>query len=139
MYQCSNCNKQFLHTAKLTEYSTPQDMALDEDTTAKGVMNTLDASVCPFCKSKAYTEIAEEKVSGSINLADVASLIDCPPNEANNYLSQGYVLFQTWQKNVFLVKLKEKVAPKGESLAEMIAKVKYGSAPKDATPTEAQA
>jgi hypothetical protein len=108
MYQCSQCNKQFLHTAKLTEYSTPQDIALDEDTTAKGVMNTLDASVCPFCKSKAYTETVEEKQVGGIKLEDIGSLIDCAPSEANNYLDQGYVLYQTWQKNVFLVKLKQK-------------------------------
>lgn len=135
MYQCTQCGKQFLHTAKLTEYSTPQDIALDEDTTAKSVMNTLDASVCPFCKSKAYIEVAEEK-QHAINLADVASLIDCPPSDANKYLADGYVLFQTWQKNVFLVKLKEKAPfdakPKdelGDTIRAGIADAKAAEAP----------
>jgi hypothetical protein len=106
MYQCGNsaCNKVFIHTAKLSEYTPTTEAPL-------AITNALESSVCPFCKSKAYTEVAEEKVSGSINLADVASLIDCPPSEADMHLKEGYVLFQTWQKNVFLVKLKLKVAP----------------------------
>jgi hypothetical protein len=106
MYQCSNCNKQFLHTAKLTEYSTPQNIELDEDTTAKGVMNTLDASVCPFCKSKAYTEIVET----TQKLGDVISMIDVNPNEVDPKLAEGYVVLESWQKNIRLVKYK-KVAP----------------------------
>ena len=97
-YQCSQCNKVFMHTAKLVENQPVQNDPLENTT-------TLESSVCPFCKSKAYTEIVEEK-QGAINLADVASLIDCPPSDANKYLQEGYVLFQTWQKNVFLVKLK---------------------------------
>jgi hypothetical protein len=133
MYQCSNpeCGKQFMHTAKLIENG------LMDGKVRIIADGSIESLVCPFCQSKAYTEVAEEKQAGTIKLEDIAKLIDCSPGEANNYLVQGYVLFQTWQKNVFLVKLKEKPAPAGESLAEMIAKVKYGSATKDANPAEA--
>ena len=107
-YQCQNenCKKVFQHTAKLIEFTAPKDIQMDEDTTLKGATTSLESSVCPFCRSKAYSEIIEEK-QGAINLADVASLIDCQPSDANKYLQEGYVLFQTWQKNVFLVKLKK--------------------------------
>lgn len=120
-YQCSDCKKTFLHTAKLTEFSTPQDIELNEDVTAKGVMNTLDSSVCPFCKSKSYTEVTEVKETGGIKLEDVVSLKDCAPNDADAWLAQGYKLFQTWQKNVFVVKLKEKPVENKE-LGQIISK-----------------
>lgn len=112
MYQCSSCNKQFMHTARRIEEGLTKEVKNGETTYNIIVNGSAEFSVCPFCQSKAYTEVAEEKQVGSINLADVASLIDCPPSEANTYLTQGYTLFQTWQKNVFLVKLKDKVAPK---------------------------
>lgn len=107
MYQCSNpeCTKTFLHTAKLTEYSTSADSGI----VAKGILDSLDASVCPFCKSKAYTEIAETK---GVNLQNISSMIDVNPNEVDPKLAEGYVVLESWQKNIRLVKLKTDETPK---------------------------
>jgi hypothetical protein len=115
-----------MHTAKLTEFTAPKDIQMDEDTTLKGATTSLESSCCPFCKSKAYTENAEEKVSGAINLADVVSLKDCAPNEVDVMLGQGYVVYQTWQKNVFVVKLKDKAPVSTSSKDELGDIIKAG-------------
>jgi hypothetical protein len=112
-YQCATCKEVFLHLAKQIRFAEPKDIPITEDTTIKAG-DSLETYICPLCGSKRYTEVVEEK-QGTINLADVSSLIDCPPCDANKYLQEGYVLFQTWQKNCFLVKLKSKeagIAPK---------------------------
>jgi hypothetical protein len=107
-----------MHTAKLVENQPVQNDPLGNTT-------TLESSVCPHCQSKAYTEIAEEK-QGAINLANVVSLIDCQPSDANKYLQEGYVLFQTWQKNVFVVKLKDKAPVSTSSKDELGDIIKAG-------------
>ena len=120
MYQCSNpaCNKVFLHTAKLVENQPVQNDPLGNTT-------TLESSVCPHCQSKAYSEVIEEK-QGAINLVDVVSLKDCAPNEVDVMLGQGYVVYQTWQKNVFVVKLKDKAPVSTSSKDELGDIIKAG-------------
>lgn len=111
-YQCSKCKETFTHLAKKVHFEEPKTIPISEDTTIQGG-DSIETYVCPLCGSLRFAEVVEEK-QGAVNLADVESLIDCPPNEADTHLKDGYVLFQTWQKNVFLVKLKPKVgvAPK---------------------------
>ena len=111
-YQCqnANCKKVFQHTAKLIENNPVPNDPL-------GNVTTIESSVCPHCQSKAYSEVVEDK-QGAINLADVTSLKDIAPNDFDTYQAQGYVLFEKWQKNLFVVKLKPKVvevAPKDAS------------------------
>jgi hypothetical protein len=105
-YQCSQCKEVFLHLAKKVHFEEPKTIPISEDTTIQGG-DTLETYVCPLCGSLRYTEVVEEK-QGAINLADVISLKDCAPNDVDGWLAQGYVPFQVWQKNVFVVKLKPK-------------------------------
>jgi len=116
-YQCSECKETFTHLAKKVHFEEPKTIPISEDTTIQGG-DSIETYVCPLCGSLRFTEVVEEKQGGSINLADVESLIDCPPNEADIHLKDGYVLFHTWQKNVFLVKLKAKQPPKAAEASQ---------------------
>jgi hypothetical protein len=101
-YQCQEqaCGKTFIHPARKTVTQTTSTTA--DDTFQE---TNIETTICPHCGSLNITEAPTEKQG--IDLNDVVSLKDCPPNEADQYLQQGYMLYQAWQKNVFLVKLKE--------------------------------
>jgi hypothetical protein len=66
----------------------------------------VETLVCPYCGSLNFDEAPTE--TKGINLADITSLKDVAPNEVDQYINDGYTVYQTWQKNVFVVKLKPK-------------------------------
>ena len=97
-YQCKNeiCGKQFSFTAKKTVTDQEKEIV------------TIETLVCPYCESLNFEELPQEQPVKGVDLQNIASLKDVAPNEVDTFLAQGYVVYQTWQKNVFVVKLKPK-------------------------------
>lgn len=97
-YKCLNpeCGKQFNFAAKKTLEKTECD----------ATTTIIETVVCPYCGSINFDEAPQE--AKGVALENIASLKDVSPNEVDSYLAQGYVVYQTWQKNVFVVKLKPK-------------------------------
>ena len=97
-YKCLNadCGESFLYAAKKTV----------EKTIAPDEVSTIEILTCPFCGSIEIDEAPQE--AKGVALENIVSLKDVSPNEVDSYLAQGYVVYQTWQKNVFVVKLKPK-------------------------------
>lgn len=89
-------------------YTAKKELVNISQIDASGIETTIETNVCPYCGSLNFDESSAE-APVNMELKDVISLKDVPPNEADAYLAQGYVLLQTWQKNVFLVKY----CPKG--------------------------
>ncbi len=97
-YKCKNeiCGKQFSFTATKTVTDQEKEIV------------TIETLVCPYCCSLNFDEIPQEQPVKGVDLQNIASLKDVAPNEVDTFLAQGYVVYQTWQKNVFVVKLKPK-------------------------------
>lgn len=94
-YKCLNpeCGKQFNFAAKKTFEKTECDAS---------TTTIIETVVCPYCDSLNFDELPQE--AKGINLADVESYKDVAPNEVDDYLKQGYTIYQSWQKNVHLIK-----------------------------------
>lgn len=95
-YQCKNevCGKQFNFTAKKTV----------EKTIAPDEVSTIEILTCPFCGSIEIDEAPQE--TKGVNKEDIISLKDIEPNEFDKYQKDGYVLYESWQKNLRVVKLR---------------------------------
>jgi hypothetical protein len=149
LYQCSKCNKQFLHTAKIVTVGLPKDQleTLDMMLTEapkdkdldpltdllKSLRSTFDLalmeySACPFCRSKEYTEFIEptptpEEIS-NVYIYDLSS---GPQQALDMLLAQGYKIQQRYAKQYFLEK--PKVASAKDYIVEAQEKAKEAQQP----------
>lgn len=110
-YKCLNvdCGKSFLYAAKKTvTHLYDEPYPVNSDGAIKTYTNNMvvETLVCPYCGSLNFDELPQE--AKGINLADVESYKDVAPNEVDDYLKQGYIIYQSWQKNIHLIKLKAK-------------------------------
>ncbi|MFA5366263.1 MAG: hypothetical protein WC325_13865 [Candidatus Bathyarchaeia archaeon] len=118
IYECQKCKKQFHLATKQIIQETPTtylnfDATYANEHPQKTVTITTEAYVCPHCGSKEFNEYKEPQLAEN-KLENIISLKDVAPNDADTWLSQGYVVLQTWQKNVFVAKYK----PNGANLQE---------------------
>ena len=95
-YKCLNvdCGESFLFAAKKT---VEQTITPDE-------VHTIEILRCPFCGSLEIDEAPQE--AKGVNKEDIISLKDIEPNEFDKYQKDGYVLYESWQKNLRVVKLR---------------------------------
>lgn len=124
-YQCEHCKSIFLHPAKQTEYSF-NGVSLDDfaQEAPKEFMHPrnytvtaqIEVAVCPFCRYRTFAEFVE--VEASIISVKLVSL-----EEVDGWLLQGYVVRELYAKTATLIKT-EIPKPKGETIAEIIEKVK---------------
>jgi hypothetical protein len=128
-YQCVDpkCKAIFSHPAKQTKLTMTLSIDLkDEEAMKMQTQNTegIETHVCPICHGLFFTEYDEPK-------PEISSVISVDLSQVDGYLAKGYVVHELYAKTATLKMLKV-----GESLAEIIAKVKQSKAPVDAKPIE---
>jgi hypothetical protein len=102
-YCCLNCNRIFLHPAKLIE-TQPSAMFSDGSRTKIGDAQT-ETSVCPICLNKTYEEIAE--VAEDIANVYIYDLTTGPQTALDHLLAEGYKIVNRYSKQYHLEKPKE--------------------------------
>jgi hypothetical protein len=120
-YQCVNGHL-FLHVAKQVHFLEAKDINIDEDTTTK-VMDTIEASCCPYCYSKLISEIEVVEPVANVESVYIYELTSGPQLGLDKLLADGYVIVNRYAKTYSLEKVKV-VIPKGEIIEEIIEKVK---------------
>lgn len=103
-YQCKQCTKIFIHPAKQTNYAfnnqNPEDFTLT---------SINEASVCPFCRSREYSEFTEPIITDQKTTAVlVVDLVTGENLALNKALADGYEIIGRYAKQYTL----EKKAPK---------------------------
>lgn len=95
-FQCADCQKVFLYTAKKTHFLIPKDIQVDEDTTIKAG-DTVETHICPYCQSLNFIEHVEPQ-------PEIISALSCELNEVDSWLKIGYEVHALYQKTATLVK-----------------------------------
>lgn len=103
-YQCTSCNKTFTHPAKTI---TPKDEQ-DKGTTIAipgyiFQVPTIEAYVCPFCKSLEFNEYVEPQ-------EDITSVKSVPLEECDAWIVKGYKVRELYAKSATLVLMEAKKA-----------------------------
>ena len=108
-YQCDRGHL-FLHIAKQVHFLEAKEINIDEDTNTK-VMDTIEASCCPFCFSKFISEIEAEPVVGNVESVYIYELTTGPQTALDALLAQGYVITNRYAKAYHLEKPKAVESP----------------------------
>jgi hypothetical protein len=135
-YQCSKGHI-FSHAAKLIEnhvrdfqYSsmTPQPTSYPD--------NVLEFAICPICQSKTFDEYQEPVAN--VESVYIYELTSGPQLGLDKLLADGYVIVNRYAKTYSLEKVKV-VIPKGETIEEIIEKVKESKKVEQPDPDDNQA
>jgi len=90
-YECLSCKKTFLHVGRLTN----NDVSIGMNTAP--VINSLEVSVCPYCKSLDIEDHVEvEPAITSVKSVDLA--------EVDGFLKEGYVVHELYAKTATIIK-----------------------------------
>jgi hypothetical protein len=116
-------NHKFTYPAKQT--------SINEDS-----YESLEVSVCPFCQSKTFDEYQEPVAN--VESVYIYELTSGPQLGLDKLLADGYVIVNRYAKTYSLEKLKV-VIPKGETIEEIIEKVKKSKKAEQPDPDDNQA
>lgn len=94
---CSDCDKQFLYTAKLTKFIAAHDVELNEDEVTQA-FDTEETHVCPYCHSLNISEAQVEQ----IQQPKMVDLVECEVPHVKEYLDKGYVVLDRYAKSIRL-------------------------------------
>ena len=90
MFECLDCKKHFLFTAKLIKESGEEDIL------------TIEYQVCSNCLSLNFIELHEKLYSEKIE-----SVRFVYPRDVDEYIKKGYEVHQIYAKEVVMKKIKK--------------------------------
>lgn len=99
-YECQDCKKQFLHTAKYSHFIQSKD--IEPNSFAINLEDAVERYVCPYCYSLNIIDVLiEQQPKGKI-----IALVSVPNNAVNDFLAEGYEVMEDkiYAKETVLIK-----------------------------------